>query len=141
MIGTRQMDRILHAARKARARVVLLGDDKQLAAIDAGAALRAIVDRTGAAEITEIRRQKHEWMRAASQELARGDMDKAIRAYADRGSVQMLDTREDAGQVDPRDLAGMSVGGGGCACAPQPCRADPRTRGRHRTGCRIWWRG
>ncbi len=99
MIGTRQMDRILHAARKARARVVLLGDDKQLAAIDAGAALRAIVDRTGAAEITEIRRQKHEWMRAASQELARGDMDKAIRAYADRGSVQMLDTREDAAQA------------------------------------------
>ncbi len=99
MIDSRQMDRVLHAARKAGARVVLLGDDKQLSAIDAGAALRAIVERTGAAEITDIRRQKHEWMRAASKELARGDMGTAIRAYAGRGCIQMLDTREDAAQA------------------------------------------
>ena len=37
MIGSRQLGRVLKAAEQAGAKVVLLGDDKQLAAIEAGA--------------------------------------------------------------------------------------------------------
>src|SRR3546814_2481115 len=57
MIGTRQMECLLSHAEQAGAKVVLVGDPEQLQAIEAGAAFRAVTERHGWAEITEIRRQ------------------------------------------------------------------------------------
>lgn len=96
MIGSRQLGRVLAEAGKAGAKVVLLGDDKQLAAIEAGAAFRGVVQRVGAAEITEVRRQKHAWMREAGQQLARGSVADGLAAYAERGHVKISDSREAA---------------------------------------------
>src|SRR5690606_18927779 len=73
MVGSRQLARVLAEAEKAGAKVVMLGDDKQLAAIEAGAGFRAITERVGAAEITQIRRQREDWARDASADFARGD--------------------------------------------------------------------
>ncbi|MGI4807316.1 MAG: Ti-type conjugative transfer relaxase TraA, partial [Janthinobacterium lividum] len=42
MVGSRQMERVLSAARDAGAKVVLIGDPEQLQAIEAGAAFRAL---------------------------------------------------------------------------------------------------
>ncbi|MCH9782273.1 MAG: Ti-type conjugative transfer relaxase TraA [Gammaproteobacteria bacterium] len=107
MIGSRQLGRVLDAADQAGAKVVLLGDDKQLAAIEAGAAFRGVVQHVGAAEITEVRRQRHAWARQAGQELARGSVSNGLQAYAERGHVQMHDTREAAREA----LAHAYVGG------------------------------
>lgn len=96
MVGSRQLGRVLAAAEKAGAKVVMLGDDKQLAAIEAGAGFRAITERVGASEITQIRRQKEDWARDASSEFARGDVRKALDAYNERGHVRIADTREAA---------------------------------------------
>ncbi len=96
MIGSRQLGRVLKAAEQAGTKVVLLGDDKQLAAIEAGAAFRAVVQHVGAAEITEVRRQKHAWMREAGQQLARGSVADGLAAYAERGHVQIHGSREAA---------------------------------------------
>ncbi|MBO1859316.1 Ti-type conjugative transfer relaxase TraA [Burkholderia cenocepacia] len=96
MIGSRQLGRVLKAAEQAGAKVVLLGDDKQLAAIEAGAAFRGVVQHVGAAEITEVRRQKEAWARAAGQELARGSVADGLAAYAERGHVKIHDSREAA---------------------------------------------
>jgi hypothetical protein len=60
MIGSRQMERLLSAAQGAGAKVVLIGDPEQLQAIEAGAAFRALAERHGAAEITEVRRQRED---------------------------------------------------------------------------------
>ena len=96
MIGSRQLGRVLKAAEQAGAKVVLLGDDKQLAAIEAGAAFRGVVQQVGAAEITEVRRQKEAWAREAGQQFARGSVADGLAAYAKRGHVQMHDTKEAA---------------------------------------------
>ncbi|MBI0477165.1 Ti-type conjugative transfer relaxase TraA [Sphingomonas sp. MA1305] len=96
MIGTRQMERLLSAADQAGAKVVLVGDPEQLQAIEAGAAFRALSERHGAAEITEIRRQRTDWQRDATRWLATGRTDEAIRAYRDHDMVQPADTREQA---------------------------------------------
>ena len=96
MIGTRQMERLLSAADQAGAKVVLVGDPEQLQAIEAGAAFRAIGERHGAAEITEIRRQRTDWQRAATRALATGRTDEAVRAYRDHDMVRSADTREQA---------------------------------------------
>ena len=96
MIGSRQMERVLSAARDAGAKVVMVGDPEQLQAIEAGAAFRSVTERHGAAEITEIRRQRVDWQRDATRALATGRTGEAIHAYDAHGMVRAADTREQA---------------------------------------------
>lgn len=94
MVGTRQMERVLSHAAKAGAKVVLVGDQQQLQAIEAGAAFRAIHERHGGAEISEVRRQLSAWQQDAIRHLATGRTGKAIRSYEERGMVHSAETRE-----------------------------------------------
>jgi len=96
MIGTRQMERVLSHARDAGAKVVLVGDPEQLQAIEAGAAFRSIAERHGAAEITEVRRQREDWQKEATRALATGRTGEALDAYAAHGMVHAADTRDAA---------------------------------------------
>jgi Ti-type conjugative transfer relaxase TraA len=96
MIGTRQMERLLSAADQTGAKVVLVGDPEQLQAIEAGAAFRAVSQAHGAAEITEIRRQRTVWQRDATRWLATGRTAEAISAYRQHDMVQSADTRDAA---------------------------------------------
>jgi len=96
MIGSRQMERVLSQARDAGAKVVMVGDPEQLQAIEAGAAFRSVTERHGAAEITEIRRQREDWQRDATRALATGRTGEAIHAYGGNGMVHAADTREAA---------------------------------------------
>ena len=70
MVGTRQLERVLSHAAEAGAKVVLVGDLQQLQAIEAGAAFRSIHERHGGAEIGEVRRQREDWQRDATRDLA-----------------------------------------------------------------------
>ena len=96
LTGTRQMERVLSAARDAGAKVVLVGDPEQLQAIEAGAAFRSLAESHGAVEITEIRRQRDDWQRGATRALATGRTGEAIHAYGDNGMVHSAETREAA---------------------------------------------
>jgi Ti-type conjugative transfer relaxase TraA len=96
MIGSRQMERVLSAADAAGAKVVLVGDAEQLQAIEAGAAFRALTERHGAAEITEIRRQREDWQREATRDLATGRTGAALDRYEAAGMVRGHETREAA---------------------------------------------
>lgn len=87
MVGSRQMAGFVEAVSKAGAKLVLVGDPEQLQPIEAGAAFRAIADRTGYVELGTIYRQRQDWMRVASLDLATGRTDKAILAYAAKGKV------------------------------------------------------
>jgi len=88
MIGSRQMARLLSQAEAAGAKVVLVGDPEQLQAIEAGAAFRAIAERVGAVEITEVRRQREGWQQQATRELATGRTADALARYEAAGMVQ-----------------------------------------------------
>jgi Ti-type conjugative transfer relaxase TraA len=96
MVGSRQMDRVLSAVRAAGAKLVLVGDHEQLQAIEAGAAFRAIVERVGAADITEVRRQQVAWQREATRELATGRTGEALARYQTAGMVRTHATDEAA---------------------------------------------
>ena len=96
MVGTRQMERVLSHAADVGAKVVLVGDPQQLQSIEAGAAFRAIHERHGGVEITQVRRQHEEWQQVATRHLATGRTGEAVAAYADKGMVHQADTREDA---------------------------------------------
>jgi hypothetical protein len=96
MIGSRQMERVIAEAEKRGAKVVLVGDPEQLQAIEAGAAFRSIAERHGSIEITEVRRQKEDWQRDATRQLATGRTAEALEAYREAGMVAQAETRESA---------------------------------------------
>ncbi|WP_024509252.1 Ti-type conjugative transfer relaxase TraA [Bradyrhizobium sp. ARR65] len=96
MVGTRQLERVLSHAAAAGAKVVLVGDPQQLQAIEAGAAFRSIHERHGGAEIGEVRRQRQDWQRDATRDLATGKIDQALGAYRAHGMVHEAPTREEA---------------------------------------------
>jgi Ti-type conjugative transfer relaxase TraA len=96
MVGTRQLERVLSHAAEAGAKVVLVGDPQQLQAIEAGAAFRSIHERHGGAEIGEVRRQRQDWQREATRDLANGKTGYALEAYRSHGMVHEAQTREQA---------------------------------------------
>jgi len=96
MVGTRQLERVLSHAAETGAKLVLVGDPQQLQAIEAGAAFRSIHERHGGAEIGEVRRQREDWQRDATRDLATGRTGNALEAYRSRGMVHEAATREQA---------------------------------------------
>ena len=94
LVGSRQMQRVLDHAEKAGAKVVMVGDAEQLQAIEAGAAFRALTERHGAAEISQIRRQREDWQRQATRHLATGRTDQALAAYEAAGMVHGHDSKD-----------------------------------------------
>ena len=68
--GTRQLATVLDHVEAAGGKLVLVGDDRQLAAIDAGGAFGALARRGLAVELTENRRQRHAWERRPSSTCA-----------------------------------------------------------------------
>jgi Ti-type conjugative transfer relaxase TraA len=96
MVGTRQLERVLSHAGEAGAKVVLVGDPQQLQAIEAGAAFRSIHERHGGAEIGEVRRQREDWQREATRDLANSKTGHALEAYRSHGMLHEAQNREQA---------------------------------------------
>jgi hypothetical protein len=81
MLGSRKLTRLLGHAEQAQAKVVLVGDDRQLAAIDAGGGFRGLRLRLGASELVENRRQQQAWEREALELVRSGLVEEAVAAY------------------------------------------------------------
>ncbi|PBC19304.1 Ti-type conjugative transfer relaxase TraA [Mesorhizobium sp. WSM4307] len=96
MVGTRQLERVLSHAADVGAKVVLVGDPQQLQAIEAGAAFRSIHERHGGVKIGQVRRQREDWQRHATRDLATGRIGAAIGAYDAKGMVHQAATRDEA---------------------------------------------
>ncbi|MGI2036369.1 Ti-type conjugative transfer relaxase TraA [Rhizobium panacihumi] len=96
MVASRQMADFIAAADKAGAKIVLIGDADQLQPIEAGGAFRKLADTVGYAELGTIWRQREEWMREASMDLAKGDVAAALTAYNDNGHVKETKTKDEA---------------------------------------------
>jgi AAA domain len=91
MLGSRKLTRLLEHAQHAQAKVVLVGDDRQLAAIDAGGGFRAL--RLGASELMENRRQHQAWEREAPELVRSGLVDEAVAAYQAHNRVVAADSK------------------------------------------------
>jgi len=96
VVGTRRLERVLSHAAEAGTKVVLVGDPQQLQSIEAGAAFRSIRERRGGAEIGEVRRQREDWQRDATRDLANGETGNALEAHRSRDMVHEAETREQA---------------------------------------------
>jgi conjugative relaxase-like TrwC/TraI family protein len=96
MVGTRDLARLATAAERANAKLVLVGDDRQLPEIEAGGAFHGLAERVGATELLEVRRQRHGWDRDALAALRDGDADRFAGDYQAHGRLVAARTAEAA---------------------------------------------
>jgi len=99
MLGTRKLAPLLDHAQRADAKVILVGDDRQFAAIDAGGGFRALRVRLGASELTQNRRQVEPWEQQALDDVRAGRVEQAIAAYAEHERIRAFEA------TDERDRA------------------------------------
>jgi Ti-type conjugative transfer relaxase TraA len=104
MVGSRQLSRFITEADRAGAKIVLVGDPEQLQPIGPGAAFRAVAERVGFVELSEVRRQTESWQRAASMDLGRHRTNDGLKAYDERGAIRFENDAEAARAAIVRDV-------------------------------------
>lgn len=96
MMPTLALAEVLTLARGRGARVVLAGDPRQLASVEAGGLAAMLARRCGAVQLTENRRQEPAWLVGALADLRRGAAERAVDALAEHGDVVLAASPEDA---------------------------------------------
>ncbi|OCJ34447.1 Ti-type conjugative transfer relaxase TraA [Agrobacterium tumefaciens] len=128
MVGSRQLARSIGEVEERGAKIVLVGDHEQLQAIGAGAPFRAIAEQIGHVELSNIRRQRHDWQRQASVAFATHKTAEGLAAYRDHGDILFAESRDKAMAQIVRDyLADSEKRADGTRVAMAHRRADVRT--------------
>src|SRR5271170_5365986 len=96
MLDSRITGELLAAARTSGSKVILAGDDHQLASIERGGLFTELKTRHGAAEITEVTRQQVDWQRQAARDLAEGRFAEAVTAYDRAGAITWTPDQDQA---------------------------------------------
>ena len=78
------------------AKLILVGDDRQLSSIDRGGMFGVLKDRFGAAELSEVKRQHKIDERRAAEMMAEGNYHDALNIYQDKGAVHWTRTQGQA---------------------------------------------
>jgi Ti-type conjugative transfer relaxase TraA len=96
MLGTAITGELLSAARAAGAKVILAGDDRQLASIERGGLFSEMRKAHGAAEIRAVTRQRAGWQRQAAHDLAGGWVAQALEAFEANGAITWTPDQDSA---------------------------------------------
>jgi Ti-type conjugative transfer relaxase TraA len=94
MVDTYDLEKLITHTKENGAKIVLVGDADQLQPVGPGASFKALMEEVGYEEMSEIRRQKIQWQKEATSELAKGN-SKGIDAYYKNNKVFISDTRND----------------------------------------------
>jgi conjugative relaxase-like TrwC/TraI family protein len=94
VLGTQMMASIVRQASRAEAKVILVGDPKQLPPIEAGGLFTSLTQRLDAVELTENRRQQDPQERFVVNALRKGLVELAIRRLDDHGGVTIAHNTE-----------------------------------------------
>ena len=123
MLGTRHLAAIVNAASTGRAKVVCIGDDHQLLAVDAGGLFTALADRLPTIELTDNRRQLDPAEQAALLDLRHGRVDAALGRLERYGNVTLADNADVLRATLVRDWY-AATSAGKHALMAAPTRAD-----------------
>jgi len=95
MLGSRRMSELLNKARQTEARIVFIGDTKQLQAIDAGKMFSKLQE-SGAmktVEMTENIRQKDEIYKDIVRSVAERKLDSAFKKLEEKGAIHQIEDK------------------------------------------------
>ena len=109
MVDTKVMARLLKAAAEGGAKVILIGDDRQLQSVSRGGMFRELSQAHGAAEISKVVRQKEDWQRQAAEDLSGGKVREALTAFEEHGAIKWGETKAGATEALIREYAADSA--------------------------------
>jgi ATP-dependent exoDNAse (exonuclease V) alpha subunit len=109
MVGTRKLAQLLGHAGRAGSKVVMIGDDRQLAAIDTGGAFRAFRLRLGACELRGNHRQRTQLGQDVAALFRNHRHEEAMDRLVAHGKVIVC--RSEAKPTPPRSATGGSGSG------------------------------
>jgi Ti-type conjugative transfer relaxase TraA len=98
MLGTKVLDRLLNEVRESGAKLIMVGDSRQLQSVERGGMFRDLSDEFGSASLSEVRRQRESWARGASEAFAEGKFKEGLAAYEERGLIRWSDSLDEARQ-------------------------------------------
>ncbi len=96
MVATPELARLARHCKEAGAKLVLIGDERQIQPIGPGAPFPEIGERFGQVTLVEIQRQNEAWARKAVKDLADGKSREVLREFASRGLVTVAETKSEA---------------------------------------------
>jgi conjugative relaxase-like TrwC/TraI family protein len=102
MVGSKQMAEVLQKVNKAGAKLVLVGDERQLQPIAAGGILHAIDQKISkiapefSTVIEDIQRQKEAWMKDIVKAAAQGRTAEALESLDKKGKIDIYPNAQEA---------------------------------------------
>jgi AAA domain/Relaxase/Mobilisation nuclease domain len=96
MLDTKLMALVTAWAADAGAKILLVGDSRQLSSIDRGGMYGALKDRHGAAALSEVKRQHKNDDRRAAEMMAEGNFHDALGIYQAKGAIHWTRTQREA---------------------------------------------
>jgi Ti-type conjugative transfer relaxase TraA len=96
MLSSRHLGGILEQARAVGAKVILAGDDRQLASIERGGMFGALRGEHGAAELHTVRRVQDQAQRQAFNHMHAGAFEAALEIFDKAGAITWTETQDDA---------------------------------------------
>jgi len=111
MIGDRPLAELVELARRDSAKLVLVGDPKQLQPIEAGAPMRTLGERIGTLEMTENVRQVAAWERAALALMRDAEASAAYHEYTLRNRIHVAESAAERRFAVVEDHRVLSVRG------------------------------
>ena len=117
MVDHKRMDKLTELVERSGAKLIAVGDGRQLPSIGPGGMFDRIAHRARTAELEEVRRTSDPAERKAWAALRAGEPERAMAHYRSRGQLHFADTRERAGEQavqrwadltktrDPREVA------------------------------------
>lgn len=99
MVDAYELNGIVKRVREVGAKLILVGDHNQVQPIGPGAPFRALLEKIGFVELTEIKRQNLAEDRMATTLLSTGKTGEALDIYSQKGQINLSDTSLEAQAV------------------------------------------
>ena len=99
MVDHKRMDALTELIERSGAKLIAVGDGKQLPSIGPGGMFDRIAGRAPTAELTDVRRTSDPEERKAWAALRAGEPERAMAHYQARGQLFFNDSRDEAGEA------------------------------------------
>ena len=110
MVDHKRLDALTELVERSRAKLIAVGDGKQLPSIGPGGMFDRLTDHAPTAELADIHRTKDPAERRAWQALRAGEPELAMAHYASRGQLHLSDTRDQAAEHAVQTWAALTEG-------------------------------
>jgi conjugative relaxase-like TrwC/TraI family protein len=97
-VSTRDLRKLIDLVENKKCKLILVGEDKQLDAIEHGGALKYLSqpEILGTTRVETIKRQREEWARQAVADFRDGKADSALKALDEKGLLNFSENAEQA---------------------------------------------